>query len=954
MKESVVRDSSLNLSATTTDSATHSATDSKVLNAEEEMVSAAEMESVLEGVRALGRKHRVELENRFRAQFSDVNGAPPTDEELSGIFARVREQFAEEARDEFLDIHDQEELEGDSDYEPTADEFTFVFFKDLEDDFAESEAEEPLRANPLSFREEMDLALSHVRELASEHRDEFANRICDIYREENGESTELGDLVEMMRISKVGLATEFKSAEQRELEQLREMSEFAAAHSESSLDVAEEMESALEGVRDLGTAHQSDFVHSICDAFAALNGDEPSAEDLREMYQDIKISFAEEAISSFEAREFELDSERSDDASDDYHPSDDDSFDYEADDADQSAFDAEFDAEIFGEVIQELNEELLADEMNFALEHVQNLASLHQNEFVNQICDIFAAENGEEATAAELYSIFGAIKHGFADEATEDVDASASETESESVASVSASEFDESESVASSVAESVAFNEATFNEEAFGEDMDLALKHISDLGALHQSEFVDSVCELYTEEYGAEPSTSQLFGLFSGIQQLFAEEADQTGSAFIVSVQESESESEQESEQDLSERDSYDAEQDSFDYAVDAEDDIDSEFESETESEIEAESVDYRIRGWSEAESKDSEAESENYSERDSYNPSEDSFDYAVDANDSIALASSVSASESATESELESQSESESYAVSDVNSLEVEDGTEYEREEESEDLSEHDSYDPEQDSFDYALDAEDDIDSEFESELSIDARSEYESEEESQSEAEESELSEYESAESANASFDDSVSESVELSESEAISEAESEVQFDEAVRDELDSALDHVRDLASLHQSEFVNEICDIIAAETEQEPTSAELYGVFGTMKQAFAEEALEQSESVDAESEYESVQESESESESEQESEHDLSERDSYDPSEDSFDYAVDAEDDIDSEFHIEAESEIESESVDESEAEREDYSERDSYDPSEDSFDYGVDAKDSIAFASSAP
>merc|ERR1719491_2859525 len=145
-----------------------------------------------------------------------------------------------------------------------------------------------------------------------------------------------------------------------------------------------------------------------------------------------------------------------DDASDDYHPSD-DSFDYEADDADQSAFDAEFDAEIFGEVIQELNEELLADEMNFALEHVQNLASLHQNEFVNQICDIFAAENGEEATAAELYSIFGAIKHGFADEATNEAEASASETESESVASVSASEFDESESVASSVAES--FNE---------------------------------------------------------------------------------------------------------------------------------------------------------------------------------------------------------------------------------------------------------------------------------------------------------------------------------------------------------------------------------------------------------------------------------------------------------------------------------------------------------------
>merc|ERR1719162_1943721 len=42
------------------------------------------------------------------------------------------------------------------------------------------------------------------------------------------------------------------------------------------------------------------------------------------------------------------------------------------------------------------------------------------------------------------------------------------------------------------------------------------------------------------------------------------------------------------------------------------------------------------------------------------------------------------------------------------------------------------------------------------------------------------------------------------------------------------------------------------------------------------------------------------------------------------------------------------SEIESESVDESETESEDYSERDSYSPSNDSFDYAVDAEDSFS------
>merc|ERR1719471_2480204 len=90
--------------------------------------------------------------------------------------------------------------------------------------------------------------------------------------------------------------------------------------------------------------------------------------------------------------------------------------------------------------------------------------------------------------------------------------------------------------------------------------------------------------------------------------------------------------------------------------------------------------------------------------------------------------------------------------------------------------------------------------------------------------------------------------------------------------------------------------------------------------------------------------------ESESESE-ESEEDLSEQDSYDPDTDSFDYAIDAEDDIDFEREFEAVSE--SESLYESEAESEDYSERDSYNPSDDSFDYAVDAEDSVVFATSA-
>jgi len=1056
-------------------------------------VTAAEMESALEHVRSLGRRHRSQLEKRFSDLFSDVNGVEPTDEDMSGIFARVRELFAEETRDEFLDIHDQDELEGDSDYEPSADQFTFEYFKDIEDDVADSE-------------EDIRRELSDLRDdsLLSESED-------DEWVEVSLDETE---------------------------------STFDEAH------FASEMDFALKHVRDLASVHQGEFVNSICDILTKANGSEPSLEELSAVFSEIPRAFAHEANHHSIAYEINFNADEDEDA--DYDPSD-DSQDYAQDQIDQEVFDK----------IEQTDDQ---SEMEFALEHVQNLARLHQNAFVNQICDIFAAENGKEASTAELYEMFGAIKQGFADEAAEEAEESVSACDDESEDESDAESDAESEaSVSVSVPESEA-DSCDFDEELFDEEMEVALKHVRDLGAIHQNTFVNTICELYVEDFGAEPSTQRLYDLFRGIQQLFAEEADEEGSAFVVSVSDSaeDTESEEEESEDMSEQDSYDPDTDSFDYAVDADDDIDFEREVEDASETESESVD------------ESEAESESESDY--------SFDNAVDATNSIAFA--TSASESATESEAESESVSESYAVSEVNSLEDEDGTEFESEEEteSEDFSERDSYNPSEDSFDYAVDREDSIafaPSTSESELSVDARYETESEDESRSEAEsandssekesydpeddsfnykrdttsaESSDSESESASSVVSeidsvasfsrslieSIDESASKSVELSESvltmqslefddelrnelnsalshvrelaklhqsefvneicdiiysqtgagqgptthtaklcdvfrsikqsfaqEAIKESESEYEsaeaesaeseyeqesageadseseqelsvdaqseyeseeesrseaesandisekesydpeddsfdyqrdatsaessesesesassavsdidsidesasksvsesldFDVELRNELNSALSHVRELAKLHQSEFVNQICDIIYSQTEsgQDPTTftAELCDVFASIKQSFAQEAIKESESeyesVEAEfaeSEYESVR--ESDSESEQESEEDMSEQDSYDPDTDSFDYAIDAEDDIDFEREVEAASEIESESVDESEAQSENYSERDSYSPSDDSVDYAVDADDSIAFATS--
>merc|ERR1719486_1473273 len=138
-----------------------------------------------------------------------------------------------------------------------------------------------------------------------------------------------------------------------------------------------------------------------------------------------------------------------------------------------------------------------------------------------------------------------------------------------------------------------------------------------------------------------------------------------------------------------------------------------------------------------------------------------------------------------------------------------------------------------------------------------------------------------------------ESVADSVSAFESSAAAELAEDVTdlrdtgFNEELRSELDRALEVVRDLADSQREGFVNAVCDIIAARSEQEPSTAELYGVFGAIKQCFAEEALEESE-PDRETE-----------------------DDSYAPSDDSFDYALDAEDDIHSELQVGADSEIES-------------------------------------------
>merc|ERR1719335_1856580 len=126
----------------------------------------------------------------------------------------------------------------------------------------------------------------------------------------------------------------------------------------------------------------------------------------------------------------------------------------------------------------------------------------------------------------------------------------------------------------------------------------------------------------------------------------------------------------------------------------------------------------------------------------------------------------------------------------------------------EHDDLSEQDSYDPAEDSFDYALDALDD-------------------------DVSEAELQEY--AEIEEASLDE-----VALETTETLAEAKA-------------SALAHVQRLGRAHSTFLVHAICDIHSKCTGEEPSLSALVSTFADIRQSFADEALEQSSEEESESE-----------------------------------------------------------------------------------------------------
>merc|ERR1711997_965369 len=76
-----------------------------------------ELNLALENVRKLGQIHQKELVNKISDIYVEYNGNEPTINNLSSIFGRIKQQFADEAAQEFINRNEAQDDDQDSDYD---------------------------------------------------------------------------------------------------------------------------------------------------------------------------------------------------------------------------------------------------------------------------------------------------------------------------------------------------------------------------------------------------------------------------------------------------------------------------------------------------------------------------------------------------------------------------------------------------------------------------------------------------------------------------------------------------------------------------------------------------------------------------------------------------------------------------------------------------------------------
>jgi len=247
-----------------------------------------------------------------------------------------------------------------------------------------------------------------------------------------------------------------------------------------------------------------------------------------------------------------------------------------------------------------------------------------------RVSELWADEFGEEATTENIRTIFDEVLQMFADEAEEEqYDETDKESEEqEQDESVNGEELSDAESVDAQEEGAVLVSENDMDEtvrETYESEMVAALNTVRFVASEHQSEFFDTISNLYAEQYGEQPTEQELSSVLKQIQDVFAQEAEIDSEEFTADF---ESALEHTREVAASHREDL----------VNSICDIFSQINGKEATVEDLSGIFGRIRQEfaEEAEEEINENDSEDDSEdADSdYNPDSDAFDYSLDAAD--------------------------------------------------------------------------------------------------------------------------------------------------------------------------------------------------------------------------------------------------------------------------------------------------------------------------------
>jgi len=454
-----------------------------------------QLKDALVHVQQIGQSDGAAFAEIVLTTFEELNGEAPALSEVADLYSRIRTDFANEAEEELEDDESLDESEGESEDESEDEDDSEV------DTASESEMESVVESEVEEIDgEQWEEALDIVRALAKQDGESLVEDLVDSLYEINGQIPSLEEVTDIWQGVQEQLLEEADEesdegsdeeeddehdydpdnlddqylAEQDLVEDfIHESTYFEEADYSDASEDDLQMEEALDHIRAIAREDGQALAQNIFDFLCEENEEEPSLEEVAEVWELIQ----DELVEEFEAQQAMDDSEDdSEDSEDDMSP----------------------------------------------IEALQFSAKTVASDWVSRATNLYLNQKGREPTEEELLDTIREFAAELADTVLKGV-----QSQSDDDSDLDSEQESEAEIESESEIESEIESELDSEEEVDGDDWEEALEVARTLGQQDGEMLAEEICEILEAEYGEEPSLEELTELWVGIQEQLVEEAEE-------------------------------------------------------------------------------------------------------------------------------------------------------------------------------------------------------------------------------------------------------------------------------------------------------------------------------------------------------------------------------------------------------------------------------------------